>query len=69
MKTEQQIRSAEKAFSNMAVTAKADGDHESYEVLANIAMALRWVLEIEGGQHVTDLLAVVHAIHPNVRQN
>lgn len=45
MKTEKQIRRAAKLLGDAARAASAEGDHETYEVCANIAMALQWAAD------------------------
>ena len=45
MKTEKQIRRAAKLLGDLARKVSADGDQETYEVIANIAVALEWVID------------------------
>jgi len=48
MKSETDILAAYDTLGTGAACALRDNDLESYEVLANMAMALGWVLEVEG---------------------
>lgn len=45
MKTEKQIRRAAKLMGDLARKVSAEGDDETYEVVANIATALEWVID------------------------
>ena len=45
MKTEKQIRRAAKLMGDLARKVSAQGDEQTYEVVANIATALEWVID------------------------
>ena len=45
MKTEKQIRRAARLLGDLARKLSAQGDDETYEVAANIATALEWVID------------------------
>lgn len=45
MKTEKQIRRAARLLGDLARKVSAEGDDETYEVVANIATALEWVID------------------------
>ena len=50
MKSEATIRSIHQTLGKAALFAQRDGDNESYEVLANCAIALGWVLDLPSFQ-------------------
>ena len=45
MKTEKQIRRAARLLGDLARKVSAEGDDETYEVVANIAVAIEWVID------------------------
>ena len=45
MKTEKQIRRTARLLGDLARKLSAQGDDETYEVAANIATALEWVID------------------------